>query len=105
MEKNSWFTQNLGDAMLAGNALDRIRASFADELFADEDEQAGRADERAVFVRHESEGRLHCEVRVYFSPAAACLAEALGASPCNPPSRDGLSLLAGREEAWSALFA
>lgn len=85
--------------MFAGEPMDEIRA-----LFAAEHARAGRPPEMAVFVRHESEGRLHCEVKAYFSPAARAVAEALDADPCPRPSPDGLDLLAGTEAAWLALF-
>ena len=41
----------------------------------------------------------------YFSPAAAEVARAVGAEPCEMPVRSGLGLLAGDERAWEALFA
>ena len=96
---NSWFTKNLGDAMLAGEALDYIKARFLSEYA-----KSDRAEELALFVRHESEGRLHCEAHVYFSPASAVVAKAVGAAPCTKPSSDGLDLLAGSELSWSRLF-
>jgi hypothetical protein len=58
----------------------------------------------AVFTRHESEGRLHCEVMAYFSPSASEAAEAFDGQPCAKPARAGLGLLAGDEESWSLLF-
>ena len=58
----------------------------------------------AVFTRPESEGRLHCEIMAYFSPAASYIAEAFDAEPCEKPVRSGLALLSGDEECWSALF-
>jgi hypothetical protein len=94
-----WFSKSLGDALLAGEPMSRI-----DELFRAEHARAGRPRDMAVFVRHESEGRLHCEVRAYFSPASAPVASAEGAAPCDRPSPEGLSLLAGDPEAWRALF-
>lgn len=96
---STWFTNNLGDAMLAGEFLDQIEA-----LFLVEYEKANNSREMAVFVRHESEGRLHCEVRVYFSPSTAIVAEMVDAVPCKKPSRDDLGLLYGSEESWSILF-
>ena len=95
----NWFAINLGDAMLAGDALDQVKA-----LFLAEYEKAHRPAEMAVFVRHESEGRLHCEVKAYFSPASAAVAEALDAVPCEMPSTDGLGLLAGSTASWPACF-
>ncbi len=94
-----WFTSNLGDAMLAGESLEHIKELF---LAAYETNDSRR--ERALFVRHESEGRLHCEVKVYFSPATDIVAKTVNATPCNKPSSDGLSLLVGSEESWSVLF-
>lgn len=65
---------------------------------------AGKPPDMAVFLRSESEGRLHCEVIAYFSPAAAEVAQAFKAQPCATPVRAGLGLLAGDEQAWSVLF-
>lgn len=65
----AWFTKNCGDAMLAGEELEKIKAIFMSVY--------GKTDipkEAAVFIRHESEGRLHCEVHAYFSPDAAIVA-------------------------------
>lgn len=95
----NWFARNLGDAMLAGEALDQVKA-----LFMAEYEKARRPTDMAVFVRHESEGRLHCEVKAYFSPASAVVAEAVDAVPCEKPSSDGLGLLAGSADSWPAFF-
>jgi hypothetical protein len=58
----------------------------------------------AVFTRHESEGRLHCKVTAYFSPAAGEVARAFGAQPCAKPARAGLGLLAGDKLSWPVLF-
>jgi uncharacterized protein YeaO (DUF488 family) len=95
----SWFESNLGDAMLAGESIAHVKA-----LFLSEYEKAGRPADMAVFVRHESEGRLHCEAKVYFSPASAVVADVVVAIPCEKPCADGLGLLAGSAEAWPALF-
>jgi len=92
---NAWFTVNLGDAMWAEESLDQIKA-----LFQPAYENANRPQEMAVFFRHESEGRLHCEVKIYFSPAAVAVAKAVGATPCPKPSPDGLGLLAGSADSW-----
>ena len=96
---SAWFTKNLGDAMLAGEALAQLEA-----LFLSTCGKSGDSGQMAVFVRHESEGRLHCEVKAYFPPGAIALAEAVDADPCARPSRDGLSLLVGPEDAWPAFF-
>ena len=94
-----WLKKNLGDAMLAGESLDKIEALFVSAY--------GKADSRkeaAVFIRHESEGRLHCEVIAYFSPGSVIVARKVEADPCGRPSRDGLSLLVGSADCWLALF-
>lgn len=95
----SWYTINLGDAMLATEQLGQIRS-----LFLSEYEKADAPKEMAVFIRHESEGRLHCEVKAYFSPASIHVATVVGANPCKQPARDNLGLLAGSEESWHILF-
>jgi len=96
---SAWFHKNLGDAMLAFESLGHIEA-----LFQSAYRTAAHPTDVAVFVRHNSEGRLHCQVEVYFSPAAALLANEMDADPCEKPSRDGLGLLIGSEDSWSTLF-
>ncbi len=95
---HGWFTKNLGDAMLAGDALEQIKARFLSAQ-----QKADNAGDMALFVRHESEGRLHCEVKLYFTPATVALAAAVGAVPCRKPAVEGLGLVAGTEECWSVL--
>lgn len=63
-----------------------------------------RSPEKAVFTRPESEGRLHCDVIAYFSPASENLASRFDAQPCEKPARAGMTLLAGDESSWSVLF-
>lgn len=94
----SWSLLNLGDATLAMAGLERVEALFL------ADGRAGTDPEAAVFIRHESEGDLHCELKAYFSPGARAVAEAAGAEPCLRPVPAGLSLLLGPESAWPALF-
>ena len=97
MEK--WYSIGLGDGMLAVEPSQEIQ-----ELFSEAYSAKGIPPEIAVFTRYESEGRLHCEVVAYFSPAAAEIAKALDAEPCEKPVRAGLGLLVGDERAWSSLF-
>ena len=75
-----------------------------EEIFLPLFESAGKPVDMAVFTRYESEGRLHCEVIAYFSPAAAEVAKAVDAEPCEKPSRAELGLLAGDKQVWSVLF-
>ena len=96
---NSWYSVSLGDGMMAGTPSDEI-----EELFRQQYNAAGEPIEMAVFTRPESEGRLYCEVIAYFSPAAAGIAKAFDAEPCEKPERMGLGLLAGDQNCWSVLF-
>lgn len=96
---NRWYAKNLGDGVMAWEPLESIKLQFHSAYLA-----AGRPRDMAVFSRHASEGRLHCEVIVYFSPAAMNLALEFGADMCPKPSPECLTLLAGAEDAWSALF-
>ena len=96
---SSWYSLSLGDGIMSGAPAAAIEAAFL-PLFT----IAGRPHDMAVFTRPESEGRLHCEVIAYFSPAAHEVARVFNAKPCQKPNAAGLGLLAGDEEAWSALF-
>lgn len=96
---STWFIKNLGDAMLSGESLEHIKALFVSKYKQTDDSKAW-----AIFVRHESEGRLHCEVKVYFPPATVVVAQAVGARACMKPSSAGLGLLAGSEESRSLFF-
>lgn len=95
----TWFKKNLGDAMLAGISLDELEESFQLEFI-----KANSPIDMALFARHESEGRLHCEVVVYFSPASYLIAKQIGATSCCIPTPHDLSLKIGNERSWSVLF-
>ncbi len=94
-----WYSKSIGDGMWAPSTSGQIV-----EIFLPMFEQAGKPAGMAVFTRSESEGRLHCEVIAYFSPEAGEVARQCEARPCGKPVRDGLTLLAGDQESWSALF-
>lgn len=96
---NTWRSKALGDGMTAPGQSAQIEAAFLPVYAA-----AGSPADMAVFTRSESEGRLHCEVIAYFSPAAAEIAKAFDAGPCEKPARAELGLLAGNERAWRLLF-
>ena len=100
MEKiNTWYSATLGDGIWAPALITQIEEKFL-PLF----DEAGKPVEMAVFTRHESEGRLHCEVIAYFSPAAGDLAKSFDAQPCEKPSRGELGLLAGDPQCWALFF-
>lgn len=91
-----WYSVSLGDGIMAATPSAEIEERFH--------QSAHKLADMAVFLRSESEGRLHCEVIAYFSPTATELAKAFEAQPCPKPARAGLSLLAGEPQAWSLLF-
>jgi hypothetical protein len=95
----TWHTKNLGDPLLASDSLEEIKRLFSlmfgDDGYSDENKHP----DAVIFVRNESEGRLHCEVIVYFSPGTVNLAKSLGATACIQPSPHDLSVLAGSIEA------
>jgi len=95
----SWCSKNLGDGIWAYSLTDQIRDTF-EPLFV----LAGRPLDMAVFTRHESDGRLQCDVMAYFSPAAATVAHVLNALPCEKPQRTNLDLLGGDTGCWPVLF-
>lgn len=95
---SQWHNLNLGDALLADMELERIERAFDDTYGRDR-----RAEQAAVFFRHASEGQLHCDVIIYFSPAAEDLARRMQADPCAAPPTAGLGLLKGPRTAWRLL--
>lgn len=95
----SWYSVSLGDGMMAGTP-----SAYIEEAFLQACLPAGGPPNMAVFTRLESEGRLHCEMIAYFSPAAREVARAFDAAPCKRPARAGLGLLAGDPGCWSVLF-
>ncbi|MBL8078169.1 MAG: hypothetical protein JNM55_09435 [Anaerolineales bacterium] len=100
MEKmNTWYSATLGDGMWAPTLSAQIDKEFLAAF-----DKAGKPVDMAVFTRNESEGRLHCEVIAYFSPAAYAVAEAFDAEPCEKPSCAGLGLLAGDPNCWVLFF-
>jgi len=96
---NGWFSKNLGDAMLVDDSLADIERQFL-AAYAKADNLA----EMALFSRHESEGRLHCDLMLYLSPASFVVADEIGAKPCNRPSSNSLALRVGSEDSWRVLF-
>jgi hypothetical protein len=95
---SSWYSLSLGDAVTAvvpGAALEEQgRAMFVAQ---------GQPANFAVFKRLET-ASLHCELTLYFSPAAAAIANRSGARPCAPPARQGLELVVGDARAWTTLL-
>ena len=94
-----WYRTSLGDGMTAPMSSAELEEVFLKAFVA-----KGKPPEMAVFTRPESEGRLHCEVIAYFSPATQEVARKFDAQPCEKPARAGLDLLAGDESCWDVLF-
>lgn len=95
----TWYSLHLGDAIMAHQPSEQIREAFEEFILKN-----GTSKELAVFTRNESEGRLHCEVTAYFSPAAGQLAKLFDVTPCEKPNRANLDLLIGDETCWAELF-
>ncbi len=91
---NQWFYINLGDAMLATEALYQLKDEFNDHY-----QKMGYPKGMTLFYRHQAEAGLHCEVMVYFSPGSGPIAKKLDAKPCKIPNISGLSYLAGTNQA------
>ena len=87
---SSWFSKNLGDAMLAGEELACI-----ERLFSTTYARLGQPKDMALYIRHESKEHLHCEVVVYLSPSSVNVAREIEADSCEKPSPIDLGLLAG----------
>ena len=85
--------------MLSDDSLADIERQFL-AAYAKADNPA----DMALFSRHESEGRLHCDLMLYLSPASFVVAEEIGAKPCNRPSANSLALVSGSEESWRLFF-
>lgn len=85
--------------MFACDQQDRIK-----HLFLSAYANAGNPKGMAAFIRHESEGRLHCEVKIYLSPMSVAVAGEINAKMCEKPSADDLCMLAGSQESWLVLF-
>jgi len=97
---DNWFSLSFGDGITSSMLSDEVEKKFLEVFNATRQPR-----NMAIFTRGESEGRLHCEVIAYFSPAAQEVAQAFEAQPCEKPVRSGLTLLAGSGEAWSVLFS
>ena len=89
---NTWFKKELGDAVMAAPVLETLKEQHAAMYGA-----ADVAESPPLLVRYDASGGLHCEVTVYFSPAAASLANLIHAEACATPVLTGASLLAGKQ--------
>lgn len=95
-----WRVLNLGDPLLADQRLTQVLDAAGAACL-----DATPGADMAVFQRHESEGRLHCELKLYFSPALDELARSQGARRCRAPTAHDLSQVAGCEQAAQRLLS
>ncbi|WP_206485836.1 hypothetical protein [Thalassotalea sp. G2M2-11] len=96
---NTWWVINLGDAMLADAKLAKIESVL---IFAVA--RANTPDKMAAFLRYETEGGLHCKLKLYLSPLFGEIAQPLDAKPCTQPDVNDLSLFIGHQQALRTLF-
>lgn len=80
----AWWSLDLGDAWLAVDALECLHQQW---------QAFGAHDSVRLWQRHESEGQLHCRLKVYFPPEAERFALFMKAALCVEPSMTGLSEL------------
>lgn len=96
-----WFVKSMGDGLVADAPLSAVEASFLTHYGEPQD----CPPQCALWKRHDTDGRLHCEVLLFFSPGAEELALSVGAHRCHKPKRAELSLVAGPEAAWELFFS
>lgn len=98
----TWYKWHLGEPV--DNTYVDAAFDFLEGIFPSEVARAGDPPDFAIFKRLETKNHLHCDLVLYFSPAAHGLAELISAQPCEKPARAGLELYVGHDEAWSLLF-
>jgi hypothetical protein len=99
---NAWFRKNLGDAMLADAAVADAISRFIDLYQPHQHHphhphhpQHQQHQQAGLYLRHESDGQLHCAAILYFTPDAHALAHLMGASACLKPELYDMGLIAG----------
>lgn len=85
----SWFSVNLGDALLSQSMLDDLQYRLS-TLY----ERASRPENMTALYRHESKG-VHCHLIVYLTEEFQDIATLDNAVRCNAPSPSDISCLAG----------
>ena len=93
----TWYSKDIGNGIEAYEPSNQIQDAFL-PLFA----AAGNPVDMAVFSRYDLRANV---VTVYFSPAAAELAQTFSAIPCEKPSFENhLALLVGDQRSIGTLF-
>ena len=88
---SSWFRIDLGDAMLAVEALSDLKIRLSDVYAV-----AGRPATMLALYRHESEG-LHCSLILYLTNEFQRAAALENAAPCSIPLLADSAFLAGNQ--------
>lgn len=92
-----WYSKDLGDGVDAFAPSGQIQTAFLPAFLS-----AGQPIDMAVLSRYDLEKNI---VTVYFSPAAAVLAEMFGATPCEKPRKERrLSLLVGDQRSLEFFY-
>lgn len=90
----NWFKLDLGDAMLAGDLFDDIKAQlsvlYEQNVNLSKNEQPKKYFQ--VLSRYESNG-MHCHLILYLTAELQGEALLAGAVECEPPQLDGCELL------------
>ncbi|MEH6387489.1 hypothetical protein [Pseudomonas profundi] len=94
-----WHVLNVGDPLLADERLGLVLNAVSAACLKEE------VRDLALFQRLESEGRLHCELKLYFSPGLDETARSFGARPCGVPRVHDLSYVAGSKQAAQRLLS
>ena len=92
----SWCKKNLGDAMLASEALSLIQMHLARLYEATALNINGKTENLLAIYRHESQG-LHCSVIIYLTTEFQHIALLDSTRRCDPPSLLDAAFLAGNE--------
>ncbi|GMW02212.1 MAG: hypothetical protein AMXMBFR84_33480 [Candidatus Hydrogenedentota bacterium] len=94
----NWFLKTLDDGILAEEEVEQIKTAFLRTFKA-----RGCPQDMALFLQRETDGRLHCRVHVFFSPACASIATETSARVCERPTSENLEFLLGATACWDAL--
>jgi len=93
---STWFSIELGDGVQAYEPSTKILEEFMPAYIA-----AGQPYDLAVFSKYDLSKNM---VTVYFTPAAEDMANSFGATACDKPTIEKLSLLAGDQRALGIHF-
>ena len=93
---SSWYSLDLGDGVEAAAPSLRVQEIFENFFSAN-----GLPKDMAVFIEYNLDNHT---TTLYVSPAAKSVALAIGASRCEKPSPEQLTMLHGRQDGWPVIF-